>query len=679
MIDTNVQSPTAPFTPEEDKRLIPVSQQWSNDYALKVSTTGFQVMETYRQQNHDRRFQNSDQLFVAWQPQKVWEGTRIPRSSLGVFLTMQQEETLLDNVMAALFPLEDNVIPEPMFGTSVAQARLSLQLILQQLKYSAEGYANIRESVRLALKQAILYGNGILEVSWLYREIMRMVAIPVWDDPTYQAMYSSIAGELPKRHLVSQAMKQIINQPLVTHVDIRSFYIDPNTSSPDVQKARDCAVRTLLTKEDLAQYRGMPNFDVPSDLGLDILSQNKTATSGDQAIQVGKSYNGISYQPTQDYTGNPNDKRVELIRYYSNNRVVWMLNRRWVMYNQPNELGVKPFLNAFYIDVPNSFYGLSMADVCEPEQRLQQSLINARIDELALSIHSPFVKKRGDNLPQNSLRMVPGRVIELDYPAEFTKLEWKNVTQDAAYEVGASEQRNQKTTGLTDTASFGVGSAGGNSANRTATGVNSQVAAAGKRINGIINNIESNFIEPLFNLLHQYNKTFLNPSQVFYLTGVPQGVDPRSVIHANVCFKAIAGRKLQSRMMVLQTVPQMLPVLLNPAFAEQMRMQGWMLNPKAVMDDIADAIGLKETQWFQPVTEEQMQFMQANDPNQLRAQTTMQMARERLAAQAENQVRGDDTKLLAAVMPVIAKNEGLQRAATGFKAKEEKPNASRTQ
>lgn len=679
MIDTNVQSPTAPMTPDEERKLVPVTQPWSNDYALKVAATSFSVMETYRQQNHDKRFQNSDQLFVAWQPQKVWEGTRIPRSSLGVFLTMQQEETLLDNVMAALFPLEDNVIPEAMFGTSVMQARLSLLLILQQLKYSAEGYANIRESVRLALKQAILYGNGILEVSWLYREVMRMVAVPVWDDPTYTAMYSSITGELPKRHLVSQAMKQIINQPLVTAVDIRSFYIDPNTNSPDVQKARDCAVRTLLTKEDLAQYRGQPGFDVPNDMGLDILSQNKTATAGDQSVQIGRSYNAISYQPTQDYTGNPNDKRIELIRHYSNNRVVWMLNRRWVMYNKPNELGVKPFLNAFYIDVPNSFYGLSMADVCEPEQRLQQSLINARVDELALSIHSPFVKKRGDALPQNSLRMVPGRVIELDYPSEFTKLEWKNVTADSAFEVGASDRRVQKTTGMTDVASFGTASEGGNSANRTATGINSQVSAAGKRINGIINNIESNFIEPLFNLLHQYNKTFLNPTQVFYLTGQPQGIDPRAIIHANVCFKAIAGRKLQARMMVLQMAPQFLPVLLNPAFIEQMRLQGKSFNPVSMMDDLFDAIGMRSSQWFDDITPEQQQQMSAQDPNQLKAQTTMQMARERLAAQAENQTRSDDTKLLAAVMPVIAKNEGLQKAATGFKAKEGKPNASRTQ
>jgi hypothetical protein len=100
-------------------------------------------------------------------------------------------------------------------------------------------------------------------------------------------------------------------------------------------------------------------------------------------------------------------------------------------------------------------------------------------------------------MQQGALRMVPGKVIELESPEDFQKLEWPNITQNAYMEVSASEQRNQKTTGLTDTASFGVGSAGGNSANRTATGVNSQVQAAGKRIAGIVNNLDSCFIEPL--------------------------------------------------------------------------------------------------------------------------------------------------------------------------------------
>jgi hypothetical protein len=663
--DTNAVN--NPLNTQQEITVIAPQQAWNNDYACTVVNKDFSEWESYRQQNHDKRFQNSDQLFLAWCPQKVWDGTRIPRSSLGNFLTMQQEETLLDSIMAAIFPLEDNVEPIPMFGTSMFQARLAFMLIMEQMRNSEDGYSTIREVIRRTFKQGFLYGNGIMEVSWQYVESIKNIAVPVWESATYNQMYSSMYGSAPKRHLAVHAIPYVKNQPMLSSIDIRDFYIDPHTNSPNIQKARGCAVRQLVTKEDIAKYRGMATFDVPSDTGLQLLVNAKNSTVGDQSKQIGESYRAVNYSATNDYTGNPNDKRLELIRYFNHNRNIWILNRKWIMYNQPNALGCLPFLNSFYIDVPNHFYGLSMADVCEPEQRLQQSIINARIDELALSIHSPFVKKRGDGLQQGALRMVPGKVIELESPADFKKLEWPNITQQAYLEVSASEQRNQKTTGLTDTASFGVGSAGGNSANRTATGVNSQVQAAGKRIAGIVNNLDSNFIEPLFDLLHRYNRTFLNPEQVFNLIGIPQGVNPLAVIHADVRFRSQAGRKMQTRSMILQVMPQLLPFLLNPEVMNLLAQQsGMVLDIKAVMDDMSDALNVGEMQWFRQMNPQEVQAATQMNPNVIKAQTAMQMQQQRLQAQGEHQEAKGDTQLLAATLPAFTKNYGVQKAATGY-------------
>jgi hypothetical protein len=663
--DSNAQS--TPFNAQQEAQVISPQQEWSADYALTVVNKDFSEWESYRQQNHDKRFQNSDQLFLAWCPQKVWDGTRIPRSSLGSFLTMQQEETLLDSIMAAIFPLEDNVQPQPMFGTSMFQARLALMLILEQMRNCDDGYSSVREVIRRTFKQGFLYGNGIMEVSWQYMEQLKNIAVPVWDSGNYNSMYAAMYGSAPKRHLAVHPVTYIKNQPLLSAIDIRDFYIDPQTNCPNIQKARGCAVRQLVTKESLAAYRNLPGFDVPSDLGLKLLSEAKTSTVGDQSKQVGESYRQVTYSATNDYTGNPNSRRLELIRHFNHDRVTWVLNRKWVMYRAANDLGCLPFLNSFYIDVPNQFYGLSMADVCEPEQRLQQSVINARVDELAITINSPFVMKRGDSLQQGALRMVPGKVLQLESPDSFKKMEWPNITQNAYMEVSASEQRNQKTTGLTDTASFGVGSAGGNSANRTATGVNSQVQAAGKRIAGIVNNLDSCFIEPLFDMLHRYNKTFLSPEQVFYLVGIPQGIDPLAIIHADVRFKSQAGRKMQSRAMILQTMPQLLPFLLNPEVMTLLAQQsGQVLDIKAVLDDISDALNVGEMQWFRSMNPQEQQQQMMMNPNIIKAQTAQQMQSQRLEAQGQHQDAAGDTKLLAAVMPIFAANHGVQKQATGF-------------
>jgi hypothetical protein len=61
-----------------------------------------------------------------------------------------------------------------------------------------------------------------------------------------------------------------------------------------------------------------------------------------------------------------------------------------------------PFLNAFYVDVPNRFYGMAISDLLEGEQRFQQAAINASIDELSLTINAPFAKKRGVSLTGGS-------------------------------------------------------------------------------------------------------------------------------------------------------------------------------------------------------------------------------------------------------------------------------------
>ena len=101
---TNVANPYAPLETAEKIQIYQPQDVWSDSYAQKIVISDFNRWASFRQQNHDTRWQVADQLFLGWQPQNVWQGTRIPRSSLGLFLTMEQEESLLARVMAAIFP-----------------------------------------------------------------------------------------------------------------------------------------------------------------------------------------------------------------------------------------------------------------------------------------------------------------------------------------------------------------------------------------------------------------------------------------------------------------------------------------------------------------------------------------------------------------------------------------------
>src|SRR5690349_5624891 len=101
---SNVDPGRAVLTAEERENPKLPTDQWSDTYAKNIALGDFQKAEGYRTTNHDWRFRISDQLYLAWTQRKTWEGTKIPRSSVGIFLALEQIEALLPNVVLSLFP-----------------------------------------------------------------------------------------------------------------------------------------------------------------------------------------------------------------------------------------------------------------------------------------------------------------------------------------------------------------------------------------------------------------------------------------------------------------------------------------------------------------------------------------------------------------------------------------------
>src|SRR3954464_3431529 len=107
---TNVDAGQVVLTPEERENPKLPTDQWTDTYAKNIALADFQRAEAYRTSNHDNRFRISDQLYLAWTQRKTWEGTKIPRSSVGIFLALEQIEALLPNVVLSLFP-DNNRLP----------------------------------------------------------------------------------------------------------------------------------------------------------------------------------------------------------------------------------------------------------------------------------------------------------------------------------------------------------------------------------------------------------------------------------------------------------------------------------------------------------------------------------------------------------------------------------------
>ena len=406
-----------PMDERQRDTIVPESEPWDDRRAAQIALADFQKAESYRTANHDWRFRTSDQLYLAWKQRRTWEGTKIPKSSMGIFISLEQIEALLPNVVGALFPdncqLPFDVEPRPSSTIDEANAvRNLLQYQLQDLGDVGK-YMTMREICRRAFKQSLIYGNGIVEFGvmdkWLTRTRLERVQHPHSPDGStchhrrtcayadWTIYQSTVRKTIDQEHVV---------KPTMRNIDIRDFYIDPNCYSHNIQDAGYCVVRSLPTVNQMMEYARIENFKVPDMQQLLALASKKTTTQGDTSKQQLEAFRGMNWQPTTDYTLDPNLARIELLRYYQRNREVWLLGRSWCAFNQPNQYGILPFLDAFYVDVPSRFYGLSICDLVEGDQRLAEAIINGRIDELNLMIHPPIIKKQGRPFSGSQQRFV---------------------------------------------------------------------------------------------------------------------------------------------------------------------------------------------------------------------------------------------------------------------------------
>ena len=626
---STVLDPSKGFTPLTDKQERTVytpEQVWTDDFAVKVAVQDFQNAESYRTQNQDWKWRNADEMFLAWVQQKYWEGSRVPRASIGVYLAFAQIQAVLAKLMSAFFDDPEWFDSVPLGPTTAAQAREWRAMLADQLDNT-----RVREMARRTFQSGLIYGNGVAKLSWVSQESMKQ---------EWRVRWNRVMNGY-ERVLDKSSVKSIENKPEFDNVAIQDFYIDPNCASPMVQDGRFYAIRKLASVDDLDILRGVEPFKIPSKGDLIELALQKPSTQGDTTKSTIDLFRLGQWAPQNDTTVDPGGKRLELVEYCTKDRMVIVANRQMVIVNMPNSFGFMPAYDFTYADVPNRFYGLGICEILEGEQRLQQSILNARLDELALSIHRPMIKRKSSiNTPVSMMRNRPGQVWEVENPKEdIVFLDVPNITADSHIETQASDVRSQKTTGVSDMAVLGVPSAGGNSANRTATGVGAQAAASASRIEFLVGNAEDTFFNPMLNDLVKLN-------QLFPPIGTPQA---EAIALSQVRIRMRASAKMRSKMALMHTLPMILQVFGNSGFNEQLAMQGATVDWKEMSYLITDMTGARlRADLIRPLTDEEKKMRADANGQQDKIRMEMQQQRilgqyaiqkEKIKAEEENDAR----------------------------------------
>lgn len=635
--------------------------RWTDSYAKRVVVQEYDEVSQYRKQNHDPRWDEAEKLYLAEYPQQVWPGTRIPRSSISVPIAFEQIESMKPRMVGGIFSEDKWFECEGQYGTTPKIANNIGNTLYDQFSFS-----NPHEVVRRGISSALCYGNGIVELYWDRHTEARTQFTPKFSqkkktivDPLTGQRFQQPTGEYTMK-MVDQKIEQLINRPAMKYLSVRDFFIDPHAPSPVVKEARFVQKRVMVSIQDVVDLGQDNGFNVPSVAELTwILNNVQDYDPSDQSRQNANAYNRVSLNPTIEYTKDGRIGRVEVIMRWSNDRLIWVVGKALTIYNHPNPFGFIPFYNIFYVDLIDRFYGLSVADVVEGEQRFQGKLINTRSDELSLALDPPtVVQGTGGRISTFELRYRPGNLAHVQNAQEDVQRQFpKNYTAQAFVEQQQSDIRVQRITGQNESIMQGVPTAQ-NPIARSATGANMQAAASMSRLIYTVENIETLVLEPLVADAWELNKRYLDPSEMIAIAKSYQA-DPSEMFNGFVSTHVRAGSKMASKQIMAQMFPLVMQALGNGAVLSQLAMQGQTVDWQEMFRILFDAAGYtrKATIIRQMNGQEKQQFQQAQQQQQQDAQMKMQMQRERLTSIADMQQDKGTMDFVTQIAKIMLQNK----------------------
>lgn len=575
--------------------------------AVSIVKQTYDRYSSWRHRNHDTRWQANDNLYLGLVPKRTWPGSQVPRSNLGIQISFDQIQTAYPLIIGEIFgqkPYWFDVSASPFSTPQEAQQ------VKENLAYHLDspldvGGKNATQQLKLAILEILQHGNGVIEVGW---------------------------------NTNSQGL-------LVDYVPLRDLYFDPGLSTPSIDDSAVVIRRKLVTVQDIQRLKDTRGFNVPPDEVLNWLSKNTASSPGDRSLKnfaAGRGEN-VDLGTLNQSPADPIHHKLELLQYWTNDRMIWLLGKVWPLVNRPNPLRFKPFAVAPLFTFLGRAYGMSVPDMLEGEQKLIQGVTNARIDELALGI-IPTQIRGGADPNERKHTFYPGFVDRVNDVSQVTVSLPMNITQSSFQEVAVADARAQRRIGMNSFAQTGVPTP--SNSNRTAQGVNKQAGFIASRLRPIIENIEDYLIVPF---LYKAQRIIAQQTQQQEeVPGLGQDgqatVVPRSILGRPVRFKMEASSRMIARNQLAVFLQPLTQLLTSDSLQRMIGKQGMvvdLLEWQRYMQDTTQTSTLYK--FFRQATPEELQSLQQPPPEvqatmqkaQLESQTRLQMGQ--LKSQTELQ------------------------------------------
>lgn len=525
--------------------------------AVKLVKTTFENYESQRK-THEERWRTAENLYFGVVTKRKWEGTEVERASLPVMIAFDQVESAYPILTEALFERTPTFFevtaPEGVSSAEAARQRDRLVAFLET-PYDETGITPM-SALYEAIHQLLILGDGVIEITW-------------------------------------DAEQQ---RPIPELVDLKDLYFDLSIPGPLIDLSPAVIRRKLVTVEQLAKLRVDPQMRIPSDEMLNFMSRTRQLASADLLKRENVAAHKEMLQ-IGDLRTDPRHREIEVLMYWTKDRLIWVLNRVWCALTVKNPYGFIPFVKGPLIIVPGRPYSMSLPDVLEGEQKYAQGIRNARLDNLALMLQKPRWRIQGTPVSPSKLAWKPGLIDEVPSKDSTGVLDVEMVTQDAYKEEQLIHAQAAKRTGINEMVQSGIPVP--SNANRNATGVMQQARAVNQRLRTAVKNIENYLILPMLYKMQAMVARFT------------EGTTP-------VGFKMEAASRMVTKDRLAMFLGPVSQLLFNDAVMRQANIQGKTLDFGEWVRFFQDATGTaKVYDFFRPMNEEEKKAMNQPDPKMM--------------------------------------------------------------
>lgn len=409
-------------------------------------------------------------------------------------------ETVVPRLVSTIFSSRPYIGILPVKEETVDNAKAMENLIDYQMTQKV-GIVSVATSW---IKEALIYGTSILKVGWDYEED------DVWVDEPIAVLFGTPIGT--RRVKKRQPVK---DDPLVEHIDLWDFYVDPEAR--DIDDAQYCIHKVyrdfeyLKNMEKLGIYK---NIDEVIKLKKGNKNELFEEIGGNQAFETGMS-NRLSLIGLQNIDKPTN--KVELLEYWTDDRIIVVANRSVVIRNEENPYHhrKKPFVRLVDVLVPHEFYGIGEIEPIEDLQYELNSLRNQRMDNINLIINRMWKVVRGADIDLKQLVSRPGGIIEVDDMDDIQELEIQDTTRASIENVIELVRRDM------DNADGVYDYARGETTDRRETATTASILsqAANERFKLKVTLMEDMGIRRLGVLLVQLNQQYITTTKAIRILG----------------------------------------------------------------------------------------------------------------------------------------------------------------